>query len=311
MENFEFFAGEWNFPSEHFNLACDKNYVKEKMGMSRFDQIRLCVRANDSKDKGDGIDILSMLVKKIKSLNQNLLNQDFPLIKAIYLTSTDEIVRQRIETMKEIISKYNTKFKILSRTDIKQFLTLDFLWCESFQIDYSNLQENDKYGKSRQENLIDLVEHELAVDASVFMQSPGRDWSYMIQMERVTSVIKKDKDFSSLELIFHLNDFSSEFKEIKRPSTDNNDSLNEGDQIIKILEPNASVSQNQFEEFINDNNGLVQLPNENNMDNEELDYKDIDFKFQMKEDLDESKMVISAVREKMVKINESLLGEDE
>lgn len=149
----EFLSVDFTFTDRQFDLASyNKEYIKSKMHLGRFDIIRLSVRVNDIRKSRDYMDLLSMLVKKVKALNQKLVEQDFPLLKSIYLTSQNEEDRQRIEDLKKKISMYNNKFQILSREDIREFLNGEMSWCSIYQ--------------EKQDNIIDMIEHELSIDAS-------------------------------------------------------------------------------------------------------------------------------------------------
>lgn len=101
MEDGEFMAAEWIWSDDIFERACDKEYAMGKKGLNRFDQIRLCIKARACKEKGDGSDLMGQFIKRMHRINQDLMKNDQPVVKRIFLTSHLLRDREKIEKVSE------------------------------------------------------------------------------------------------------------------------------------------------------------------------------------------------------------------
>merc|ERR1712167_271301 len=65
---------------------------------------------------------MSMIIKNIKRVNQKYLEDDFPLVKSIFVTASSVKDRTNLEQLKGRTLHYNNKFKIYTRESLNQWL---------------------------------------------------------------------------------------------------------------------------------------------------------------------------------------------
>ena len=97
IQDVNYIAGEWVFHNGHFDLGCNKDWVRYKRpNITKTDLIRLCTKANNAKSATHQADVLSSFIRLVMHLNDVRSNNDQKSIKNVYLASSKKENMQRV-----------------------------------------------------------------------------------------------------------------------------------------------------------------------------------------------------------------------